>query len=179
MVEYPFEKFLSEVTSGGLEDVFSINTTLSKTNISQEVIKFTFNGNDSVNLESTNVVNSDYIDINRYKQIEIVVNNRVDAEEVALSFTTSFGASGYRIPRYYDWEKDRWEYAYLSDNSTLGKPLKITKQDNDLYLLSTHPDLYWLKDFKGSRIRLNVKALTQPNGSNNKFEAWIVGVPYA
>lgn len=180
MAQHPFNEFYSTNKDG----IKGLNTLSPDTK--KEIIQFEFIGGDYEKhvpfpvVNTTDEYRTNYIDVSKYKKIEIIVRNRVHGSpgvQVGFAMGVSGGSGVTGHARYFDWNSEEWlsnSYFDLEDNEEVVLP----QRRNDVYLLSTHPQFYWLKDFAGDKIQFRFKAKNTPpviEGSPNHFAAYLVG----
>lgn len=141
----------------------------------REVVPFIFNGEPEPTITDDSQVNSEYIDITKYKSISVIVRNRIQKMETEVSFSGSMGTTKALNIYFFDWNTEEWKLDFLGLEHTM----TIPHNNQALIDLSTHPNFFWVKDFKGTEINLRFKP-KQPlvSGTTNKFNAWLVGELY-
>lgn len=145
----------------------------------KEVIPITFDGSGKITVGDDKRYTSDNIDVRNFSKIEIMVRNKIDSGSISLDLYGTLGnLSGMSNIAFFDWNEDDWVGSFISDTSASGAYIKIPERNN-LIMLSTHPNLYWLKDNMFDKLRVRFKADSTPtSGSENTFEAWLVGETY-
>jgi len=143
--------------------------------VEKEIIPITFGGERELVINDEKSYRSDNINIRTFSDIDVFVRNNVNSGGAAVDFYGRVDlTSSVDNMAFYDWNTEEWVRSFISDNSLTGPYVEIPNGLGILSLL-THPNFYWLKKSKLDMIRLRVRALKNPSGSNNTFEAWLVG----
>lgn len=152
--------------------VFIQNEEEEEEIIHKEFTKLVFGGNENLIINDDAEYRSQLIDVSEYKDIEIIVNQGVRAD-VDVRFTLyTPGNNEELIAIFYDWNTDSWALSHYGRDTTITLP----RYKAHLYLLSTHPSCYWLKDLSFDRMRVRIKAQETPQeADDNIFNAWVVG----
>ena len=92
------------------------------------------------------------------------------------------GTVGNRLLNFsaYDWTRDSWMVSSFGDGSASGQMYAELEavQPTQGFMLSTHPNFYWLKDFGGNSIQVELVALEPiPETMELKVDVYLVGEP--
>lgn len=146
----------------------------SKVKVSRDIIKLEFNGSDKPVIDDTSVYTSQIIDISKYKRIDFFVTSLINSENMTIRFVPNKpNSSSATNMRFYDWNSDSWVA-----NTATGKVITIPRSPQHMFVLSSHPDFYWVQNLMVNEIKVSLKSIDPPKTSTsnvNEMEVWFVG----
>lgn len=168
MAEHIFEDFMTTEVNRKMLNVHQ--------EVNRTIVPIRFDGVDRVTVVNEGEVHtSDFIDTRRFKEIDIFVKNVINTPEpTRISFHSIFEANALTNVSFYDWNTEKWERGG-SENGSMYLPYGA---ESRIYALSTHPDFYWVKNFKGRGLSLRFETMGKPfEAGTSYFKAWLAGVP--
>lgn len=172
MVNRYFDDFITNTHGARI----SQHTMPMDADVKSEVIPFKFSGSDKVVVSEGTLYTSESIGIGKFKNVYILANNNVNADNLLIDFNVSNG-SNIRNVSYYDWNKEEWDWSLLRESGIHAGngAIKLPKNSSSWALLNTHPNLYWLSNLKAINIRMRVIADGDVTSGTNEFSASLVG----
>ena len=157
-----------------------IYTQLTGSNVQRVFRPLIFGGDEVIEVTTEGRVESEYVSLSNYKTIDIIIVTEGSAG-LELDVNTSFGIGGRRgMSTVYDWVEDDWMVSYFSSGGELSgsghASIKATSAARRVFILSTHPNFYWLDNYSGHEISLNLLVKNVGEGGG-LLRAYVVGDP--
>lgn len=147
------------------------------------IIPLEFDGERKKQLISRERVSTDRVYSSHLKKIEVYIiihAGKRPSPEIAVrvsgtvnNILTNFSA--------YDWNTEKWMVSSISSAGNVSGQMYaslVATQPTQGFLLSTHPQFYWLKNFAGDSFQLQFSVLEDFDASDNiEVEAYLVGDP--
>ena len=146
-----------------------------------EIIDVPFDGVLYPRVNEVETIESDTIDVSHLKNIQIFMMNGVKTDEPSSISVLISPASSPWWCIFYDWNREDWVTSGLVDGGTYSIPFTTVKVPytalpGSLFNLTTHPDLYWVKEYKGKVLQIRFKTNSLPeSGRTNSIRVWVVG----
>lgn len=166
--------FIDLLASRGVEDAY-LNTALRQT---QKIyIPITFDGQEEKTFTKDTIIQSDMVNVKSLKNIEILISLESDVNFRAGLVLQSYMGTKFYNTAFYDWNTEDWVYGNVSGGNFYGKGEIVLRKlaPSELFIIGTHPNAYWLANFRGEGLRLRLKDVSDLGTNTATIRAWIVG----
>jgi len=141
--------------------------TDSKSGQTPRLQPVTLGGKTNSQFQGTGTLTSDPIDVSKYKNLSILVENDSGSP---IWITVILRVRGQdRNITFYDWNTESWVEHTQKSGTTFLPSKKFF-----VYDLSTHPNFYWLKDLNANEIKVRAIAENAENATGI-FRVWLGG----
>ena len=141
--------------------------TDSKSGQTPRLQPVTLGGKTNSQFQGTGTLTSDPIDVSKYKNLSILVENDSGSP---IWITVILRVRGQdRNITFYDWNTESWVEHTQKSGTTF-----LPSKNFFVYDLSTHPNFYWLKDLNANEIKVRAIAENAENATGI-FRVWLGG----